>query len=149
MKRSADPRKFLTPEEARRVTEAVAAAERRTSAEIKVMIVRHCWDDIRRKAAAVFRRSGLELTARRNCAMILLVTTNREFLIHGDRGIHEKVGQGFWDGARDAMAERFRAGDFGAGLVEGVRRIGGKLAEHFPRAADDRNEIPDGVGYEK
>lgn len=148
MSRSANPVRFLSAEESAAVVAAVAEAERRTSAEIKVAIVRHCWDRIHIKAARIFRKLGLHKTAQRNCVLILLVTTNREFLIYGDQGIHERVGQGFWDDVRNAMENKFREDRFGEGLVEGIRRIGDKLAAHFPRGREDRNEISDEVAHE-
>lgn len=147
MLRSTNPRKFLTPEELAQVESAIGKAERETSAEIKLAIVRHCWTSIWAKAAGVFRKLGLHKTAERNCVLILLVTTNREFLIYGDKGIHEKVGQPFWDDVRNVMAGRFAEGRFSVGLEEGIGRIGAKLARHFPHPKDDRNEIPDNVAY--
>ncbi|HUT37060.1 MAG TPA: TPM domain-containing protein [Planctomycetota bacterium] len=149
MERSSSPDRFLTHTERVQVEAAVAEAELRTSAEVKLVIARYCWSDIRAKAAAVFRKLGLDKTAERNAVLILLVTTNREFLIHGDEGIHQKVGQGFWDDVRGVMEEHFREGRFGEGLAEGIRRIGGKLADHFPRHAEDKNEIPDEVAFEQ
>ena len=148
MERSANPQGFLTEQESDQVKAAIAEAERQTSAEVKLAIVRHCWTDIRMKAASVFRKMGLDKTAERNCALILLVTTNREFLIYGDEGIHEKVGQDFWDDVRDAMASQFAEDRFGQGLSEGIRRIGEKLAHYFPRRKDDKDEISDDVAYE-
>jgi uncharacterized membrane protein len=146
--RSSNPRKFLTTEETQLLDSAVKQAEKRTSGEIKVVLTRHCWTDIHAKAAQVFKRHGLDKTERRNCAMIMLVLANREFLIYGDEGIHENVGQGFWDDVRDAMLDKFKEGEFGEGLCIGVRRIGEKLAQFFPYQADDKDEISDDVAYE-
>jgi uncharacterized membrane protein len=143
MNRSTNPRAFLSGAESAELAESVAAAERASCAEVKVVLVRRCWGDIRRKAARVFRKLGLHRTQQRNCVMILLVLARGEFLIFGDEGIHEKVGQQFWNDVRDDLAERFREGRFGAGLCEAVRRVGEKLARHFPPRADDRNEVPD------
>jgi len=148
MKRSGNPREFLTAEEARRLDAAVKEAEKQTSGEIKVVLIRHCWTNIHAKAAQLFAKHGLDKTERRNCAMILLVLANREFLIYGDEGIHEKVGQGFWDDVRDAMLDKFKKDEFGEGLCIGVQRIGEKLAHYFPYQADDKEEIPDDVAYE-
>ena len=148
MGRSANPKKFLSAEESARVAKAIEEAERRTSAEIKLVIVRHSWGDIKVKAARAFRKMGLDRTELRNCVLIMLVTTNREFLVYGDQGIHEKVGQGFWDDVRSLMAEKFAAGEFAKGLAGAVKRAGEKLAEYFPNRADDRNEISDEVAYE-
>jgi len=149
MKRSTNPRSFLTPNQSAAVADAIAAAERRTSAEIKLILVRHCWSDICAKAEHIFRKHGLHNTKARNAVLILLVTTNREFIIYGDQGIHERVGQDFWDDVRDGMAERFRLNQFAEGLCEAVGRIGEKLAAHFPWTETDENEIPDAVDMEK
>jgi uncharacterized membrane protein len=148
MTRSASPTQFLSPDESAAVTGAVVEAERRTSAEIKVVTLRHCWNRIDAKAARIFRKLGLDKTRERNGVLILLVTTNREFIILGDQGIHEKVGQNFWDDVRDEMQAYFRADRFAEGLVAGIARIGEKLRAHFLRRADDRNEIPDEVTHE-
>jgi len=132
MKRANDPKRFLTPDEKGCVEAAVAAAEKRTTAEIKLVIVRHCWAPIEQKAARVFRRFRLHETEARNAVLILLVLTNRQFLIYGDQGIHEKVGQGFWDGIRKSMTEQFAADPFGDGLETAIREVGEKLAAFFP-----------------
>jgi len=128
-----------------RVEAAIARAEAATSAEIKLVVVRHCWDTLERKAARTFQKLGLHETADRNAVLILVVTTNREFLIRGDRGIHEKVGQGFWDSTRDAMLAHFRENDLAGGLCEGIRLIGDELAKHFPVREGDVNEVPNDV----
>jgi uncharacterized membrane protein len=147
--RPKNPRKFLTPDETEKVIRAIAEAEEQTSAEIKFVIVRHCWGDIRTKAASVFRKMDLHQTALRNCALIMLVTTNREFLIYGDQGIHEKTGQNFWNEARDAMLARFKEHDFAGGLIDGIVRVGRALGQHFPHQSGDVNEISDQVAYEE
>lgn len=145
--RPGNPREFLTAEEQEAVRAAIERCEKGTSAELKVVLARHCWGDLRARAKKLFEGFGLDKTAERNCAMILLVVTNRQFLIYGDQGIHDKVGQGFWDDARDAMMERFREGAIGAGLCAGIERIGEKLAAHYPIQAGDRNEVSNDIAY--
>ncbi|HET6429973.1 MAG TPA: TPM domain-containing protein [Phycisphaerae bacterium] len=145
MSRSASPRTILDEYERQQLAEAVAEAERHTSAEIKVVILRHSWGDIRSKAARVFGKLHLERTAARNAVLILVATADREFIIYGDVGIHRKVGQEFWDNVRDVMARSFAEGEFGQGLCDAVRLAGGMLERHFPRGAGDVNEVPDAV----
>lgn len=142
------PTPLLPAADAARVTDAIAAAERRTSAELKLIVVRHCWGDVRDKAARLFRKHGLDRTRERNAVLILLVTTNREFAVYGDKAIHARVGESFWVDVGDTMLEDFRAGRVADGLCAGVRLIGDRLAEHFPVRADDVNEIPDAVVHD-
>ncbi|MHC4207916.1 MAG: TPM domain-containing protein [Planctomycetota bacterium] len=149
MRRSSNPKEFLTQAESALVEAAIEQAETRTSAEIKLVIVRYCWDDIRYKAAKIFRKFGLDKTQQRACVLILLVVTNHEFLIYGDRGIHEKVGQDFWDDVRNMMAAQFKQNEFGQGLCRGINLIGEKLVAHFPSRLDDRNEISNEIDYEQ
>ncbi len=140
---------FLSPEDAERVAATVAKAEQATSAEIKVVVVRRCWRDIRGKAVRLFRKLKLDQTELRNCVMILVATASREFVIFGDKGIHEKVGQGFWDDVRDKMAMRFAEGHFADGLCAGVEGVGAKLIQFYPTQAGDKNEIPNEIVFEK
>jgi uncharacterized membrane protein len=149
MKRSNNPNKFFSQAEASAIEQAVRQAESRTSAEIKLFVSRHCWTNIREKAATVFKKLGLYKTRQRNGVLILLVLTNREFIIYGDQGIHEKVGQRFWDDVRTTMLSYFKKDSFGEGLCEGIKLAGEKLAQYFPYKSNDINEISNEVEYEK
>lgn len=149
MKRALSPKRFLTEQESQQVAEAIRHVENRTSAEIKVITLRHCWMDIHEKAVRLFKKLRLDRTRDRNCVLILLVLTNREFALLGDKGIHEKVGQGFWEETRDILSQEFRADQFGEGLQKGILRIGEKLAEHFPGKRRGSNEIADEIHHEE
>jgi uncharacterized membrane protein len=128
-----------------RVVAAIAAAERRTSGEIRVLFSRHKADDPVAAATRQFERLGMTATAARNGVLIFVAPRSRNFAVIGDTGVHEKCGQAFWAELAAAMSEHFRRGDFTAGLVHGIERAGGLLAEHFPRRPDDVNELPDDI----
>ena len=147
MARSTNPRKFLSEAESARINSAIKEAESKTSGEIKVVIARHCWGKLEAKAAKIFRELGLHKTKERNCILILFIVTNREFLIHGDQGIHEKVGQVFWDDIRDQMVAAFKQDEFGEGISQGVCHIGERLSEYFPYQRDDTDEISNKIVY--
>jgi uncharacterized membrane protein len=147
MARSTNPRKFLSKAESERINSAIKEAERKTSGEIKVVIARHCWGKLEGKAVKIFRQLGLDKTKERNCVLILFIVTNREFLIHGDEAIHERVGQGFWEDIRDKMVAAFRQDEFGEGISEGVSLIGKRLSEYFPYQRGDIDEISDEIIY--
>jgi uncharacterized membrane protein len=144
--RSTNPRRFLSADEASEIERAIGEAETGTSGQIKVILVRHCWFGLQRKARKLFLRHALDNTSRRNCVMIMLVTSNRQFLVYGDRGIHEHVGGEFWRSIRNVMAGHFRSGRFAQGLCAGVREIGQRLAAHFPRE-EAGNELSNRIEY--
>jgi uncharacterized membrane protein len=147
MARSTNPKKFLSETESTKINSAIKEAESRTSGEIKLVMARHCWGKIETKAAKIFRELGLDRTKERNCALILFIITNHEFLIHGDQGIHDRVGQGFWDDIRDKMVDAFKQNKFGEGISKGVFLIGERLSEYFPHQRDDIDEISDEIIY--
>ncbi len=127
---------------------AIGVAERQCSAQIKVVLARYCWLGLRHKAHRLFERLRLYRTTQRNCVLILLITSNHQFVIYGDRGIHGKVGSAFWQQVRDAMQAHFRAGQFAEGLCAGVETVGRQLAEYFPPAADTGgDELPNRIEY--
>lgn len=128
-----------------RVEAAVAAAERRTSGEIRVLVSRVTVEDPVAEAETQFARLGMHATSARNGVLILLAPRSRAYAVIGDRAIHEKCGDAFWSELAAAMGAAFKRGDFTAGLVLGVERAGELLAAHFPRRSDDLNELSDKV----
>lgn len=141
-------RKLLKTIDVERVKAAVAAAERQTSGEIRVSVARFFWGSVRHAARDSFARLGMTGTKDRNGVMFFIVPARRKFVVLGDQGIHDKVGQEFWDCVARLMSERFRKGEFTEGLVEGIGEAGRQLAAHFPYdAAVDVNELADDVDF--
>ena len=131
-----------------RIQEAIRAAERKTSGEIRVSVSRFFWGDVRKVAERAFTRLGMTATKDRNGILLFVVPSRRRFAILGDEGIHAKVGAAFWEKVAVAISERFRAGDFTGGLVHGIVTVGEQLALHFPfDPATDVNELPDDVDF--
>jgi uncharacterized membrane protein len=129
-----------------RIQDAIERAERRTSGEIRVSVCPIFWGDVRRVAERAFTRLGMTETRERNGILFFVVPSRRRFAIIGDSGIHAKVGSECWTKVADAVAARFRAGDFTGGLLSGIEMVGDLLAVRFPRnAALDVNELPDVV----
>ena len=143
-------RKLLGKVDAQRVKDAIRRAELATSGEIRVSVARLFWGDVYAAAARAFDRLGMHRTRDRNGVLFFVVPARRRFAILGDSGIHEKVGQAFWQKVTLAVSERFRAGDFTEGLVRGIDMVAEELRSHFPYdAASDVNELPDDVDFER
>ena len=137
---------FPTPKlDHARVTASIAAAELRTSGEIRVLLSHGKTADPVGTAKKHFERLGMTTTAARNGVLIFIAPRSRNFAVIGDTGVHEKCGPEFWHELAAAMTEHFKTQDFTAGLVHGIDRAGALLAAHFPRAPDDRNELPNDV----
>ena len=142
-------RKLLGQVDQARLVEAIRRAELATSGEIRVCVARLFWGDVYKAAERAFDRLGMRRTSQRNGVLFFVVPARRRFAVLGDSGIHEKVGQAFWEGVTAALSKRFREGDFTGGLVDGIEMVAVELAKHFPYdAATDRNELSDEVDFE-
>jgi len=131
--------------EHQRVVAAIAAAELRTSGEIRVVVAREKAEEPVKAAQREFERLGMTKTAARNGVLIFFAPRSHTFAIIGDSGVHEKCGDTFWQDVAAAMEQQFKAGQFTDGLVTGIERAGVLLSRHFPRSPDDRNELPNAV----
>ena len=145
VKRNPSPKSFFTKEEKERIVLAIREAESRTSGEIRVYLERKAKGELLERARKVFDKIGMTRTRLRNGVLIYLSLKDRQFAVLGDRGIHEKVGPGFWDEAAILMAQSFSRGEFTAGLLNGIHRVGDKLQTFFPHKPGDVNELPDKV----
>lgn len=79
--------------------------------------------------------------------MVLLVTSNRQVLVYGDRGIHRHVGSEFWPAVNQTMLERFKSDDFAGGFCDAIAMIGERMAEHFPPRESASNELSNRIEY--
>lgn len=141
-------RKLMKTVDVERIKAAIAAAERAASGEIRVSVARFFWGSVRRAAERAFARLGMAGTKDRNGVLFFIVPARKRFVVLGDRGIHDKVGQEFWESLAGLLAERFRKGEFTEGLVEAIAEAGRQLAAHFPYdAAADVNELADDVDF--
>jgi uncharacterized membrane protein len=129
-----------------RVRDAVRAAETRTSGEIRVSVSPWFWGSVDRAAERAFVRLGMTRTRLHNGVLFFLVPSRQAFVVRGDSGIHDRVGQAFWDELVRSMSEHFRRGEFTDGLIFGIAAAADQLALHFPYdAASDVDELPDEV----
>jgi len=133
-----------------RIKEAIQAAEKRTSGEIRVSIARFFWGRVRPVAEKTFERLGMTKTKQRNGILFFIVPSRRRFVVLGDEGIHAKVGQDFWDHLAATMSAKFRKGNFQEGMIKGIEEVGERLAAHFPcEPLTDKNELPDDIDFVK
>ena len=125
-----------------RIVQAISAAEAKTSAEIRVHVTRRVPEDLEERALRRFHLLGMTRTAERNGVLVYIAPKAHKFRVLGDVAIHEKAGAEFWTAVAAAMEAHFKKGEFTDGVVEAVGTIGEKLAAHFPRRADDVDELP-------
>jgi uncharacterized membrane protein len=136
---------FFTPEEEELIVNAIVAAEKNTSGEIRVHIESHHEKPPLERAQEVFYLLEMNKTAARNGVLFYLATEDRNFAIIGDEGIDKAVENDFWDCTKDVVIGHFKENRFAQGLAEGILRAGDRLQKYFPYAADDANELPNEI----
>ena len=139
------PRELIEKLDDALIVEAIAAAERKTSGEIRVCVSHRRRDDALAAAQRRFQKLGMERTRQRNAVLIFFVPRTRQFAVWGDTGVHARCGDDFWRGIVVEMTPLLKAGRFTDAVVLAVRRMGELLASHFPPEPEDRNELPDKV----
>src|SRR6266498_5410025 len=139
-------REFLTKLEHDRIVEAIREAEMKTSGEIRVLIQRgKLKSDPLVAARRKFHRLDMHKTRERNAVLIFVAPRAHKFAVIGDKAIHEKCGEQFWQRVVDGMRVHFQNERFSHALIEAVNEVGKVLTTHFPRASANANELPDEI----
>lgn len=137
---------FMAALDRQKIVDAIGAAERATSGELRVHVQPKVGGaDIRQVAERTFERLGMTKTVARNGVLLFIATEEQRFVILGDRGIDEKVPAGFWDEIAAKLTIRFKNGELTEGIAEALLAAGEHLKAFFPRASDDVNELPDDI----
>lgn len=128
-----------------RIVAAIAAAETRTSGQIRVHVTHQKPKKLEERAHRRFELLGMTRTTERNGVLLYIAPNIRKFRILGDVGVHEKCGDEFWKETAAEIESHFRKGEFTEGIVHGVAKAGELLAVHFPRERGAANVLPDEV----
>jgi uncharacterized membrane protein YgcG len=134
----------------RRIESAIAESEVRHGGEIR-FAVEAALDFLpllrgttaRERAIEVFTELRVWDTEHNNGVLIYLLLADRDVEIVADRGLNGLVSSQEWEAICQEMEAMFRRGAYEAGVRRGIELIGGHLARHFPRPADNANELSD------
>lgn len=98
---------------------------------------------VRDRAVNAFKIGAERRTHGRTGILIYLSLAEHRAEIVADEAIASKVAPEVWGDAMAAMLAELKQDHMAEGLIAAVTRVGAVLAEHFPRAEDDHNELPD------
>ena len=150
---------FLTLEEKAQIENAVQVAEKKTSGELKVLVVKKSRtffdkllrinpkDAVEKRAIKEFLEMGITETKDKTGVLIMLSLEEQRVSIKADKAINEKVEPETWDIAAETITEGIKDGQTCKGICSAVEQIGNLLAEHFPVKPDDVNELSDNVHF--
>jgi len=127
-------KEFLSKLEHDQIVQAIRHAESNTSGEIRVYIQRGKLDvDPLIAAQKKFHRLGMNKTPEHNAVLIFVAPRAHKFAVVGDKAIHQKCGEQFWQRLVDGMREHFRSEKFSHALVDAIEEAGRALVAHFPK----------------
>jgi len=142
-------KRALQDDHSRIISDAVAAAERGTSAEIVVVIEAALdWRAVakglspRHRALEVFSRERVWDTTHNNGILLYLLLADRDAEVVADRGFNDKVSSEEWSGVCASLEHEAAASDLTGGLVKAIDKIGQISRRAFP-SSDSANELPD------
>jgi uncharacterized membrane protein len=138
---------FFTKEEQDLIVNAIKTAEQNTSGEIRVHMDTFCLGDAMTRAKKVFAKLGMHQTKEKNGILIYIATQSRKIAVIGDAGIHQKVGEEYWDKIVLGIISEFKQGHKGKGLADGIIQCGHELKHYFPYLSDDKNELNDSISF--
>jgi uncharacterized membrane protein len=144
-------KEFFSPADNEKIVQAIRNAEMRTNGEIRVFVEQKCrFIDAMDRAIEIFASLGMEKTEGRNAVLLYVALKDRQLAVYGDKGIHEKVGDEFWNNAVKKILAHFNQNDYAGGISNCVTEIGESLQQHFPFDKEtDKNELPDEIIFGK
>ena len=133
----------------RHIEQAIAASEKNHAGEIRFVVEAglHPFEILNKKtpkkrALELFGQLNIWDTELNNGVLIYLLLADRDVEIVADRGIHRHVGNDGWEHICQAMEAMFRRGEFEAGVLLGIEKIGAILAQHSALIGENNNELP-------
>jgi len=144
-------KRLLSVSDEELVVNAIRAAEKYTSGEVRVFVESHCrFVDPVDRAIEVFFGLKMDKTDDHNGVLIYVALKDRQLAVYGDEGIHARVGKEFWQNAVKDMLLHFNKDNYVTGICETVTIIGQVLHKEFPyEPNDDKNELPDEIVFGK
>jgi len=137
---------FLTADEKKAIVAAIKDAEMCTSGEIRVHIEKATAGlSAVDRAKAVFAKQEMQKTKDRNGVLIYIAYESKSFAIWGDEGIHNQVGDAFWQAEMNLLKDYFSKDDFAQGIIHTVKEVGERLKLNFSYERDDKNELSDEI----
>ena len=141
---------FFDDDEFLRISHAIKKAEEKTSGEIRVSLKeRRKFSErnftLQALAEKEFYMLNMHQTRDKTGILLLFILEERQFYILADEGINKIVGQSVWQDVATEMQKDFSHGHFAEGIINGIKRVGEILSEHFPIKPDDKNELTNKV----
>ncbi|TRZ82335.1 MAG: TPM domain-containing protein [Sediminibacterium sp.] len=139
--------KLLNTSDKQMLVQAIQAAEKTTSGEIRVHVESKTKKgDALTRATEIFFKNKMNATKERNGVLVYVAVEDRKLAIYADQGIYDKVGVEFWYSQVQEMTSHFKEENYVKGMSVVIAEIGKALTHHFPYdRVTDSNELSDEI----
>ncbi len=135
--------------EASLIVDAIKEAEINTSAEIRVhYTTKKSKSLLLNDAQQTFEALKMHETELRNGILIFLRLKTKEVAILGDIGIHQHVGNEFWEAVKEEIISTIKSSNITQGIIKGIELSGKQLSIHFPPNGLNPNELSDEITHD-
>ena len=93
------------------------------------------------RSLAGFTAHGLHYTKAHTGILILASLLEHRVVVLADKGINDKVSARTWDELVQILTAGLKSGDACDAFCKAIERCGEILAQHFPRSAEDQDEL--------
>jgi uncharacterized membrane protein len=138
---------FLTDQHIALLVDAIQSAEDHSTGEIRVHIDSNTETNNAERAYDVFKELCMNKTAELNAVLFHVNFEQKYLTIIGDKGIHERVNQSYWDALHDEITIKFANGKFFEALRDAILKTGLELKKHFPVTGENTNEISNEITF--
>jgi uncharacterized membrane protein len=145
-------KEFFTEAEHQRLVDAIKMAEKETSGEIRLYLESKSPSSKEPvdRAKELFFQLKMDKSDQHNGILIYVAENNRQAAVYGDKGIHEKVGEEYWQVVLAKMLHHFKQEKLADGICLGIVDLGQALKSHFPNNNNTgKNSLPDEIVFGK
>ncbi len=143
-------KRILTKDELKQLSLSIAEIEKKTSAEIRV-VVRHRkhWSerklDARQVAEREFKALGMTKTREGTGILVFILVGERKFEILADHGIMKVLPDDYWVDLAGRLSEHFSKQNFFHGLKTSLAEIAEVLESKLPPTGANPDELPNDI----
>lgn len=142
--------RILNKQELQQLSGQISEIEKKTSAEIRVL-VRHRkhWSERRLTPRQVAEREfaslGMRKTKEGTGILIFILVSERKFELLADNGIIKVLPNEFWTSIAGKLSEHFSKQNFYHGLRVSLDEVGKILEEKLPPSGTNPDELPNDI----
>ena len=142
---------FFTDEQNEMIVQSIRDAEKQTSGEIRVFVESKCrFINALDRATEIFSTLKMENTLARNAVLVYVALKDKQLAVFGDSGVHEKLGDMYWNNVVNKMISHFNKENYAEGISQCISETGEALKQYFPYDKEtDKNELPDEIIFGK